>query len=188
MKYRPTPTSITVCSVGEPCEWSGARGCLDGERRERSSSQENIPLICGFAPSLRIRGTEPLRSSFSSPVPLCLSPVSRVWSSCPWWSSRMGWRRSPWRAELVRRPTAGGVRPPAHGALWEEGGADDWSLLLEVQRGDEDEEEDAYMWDPLNSKLYDKCGLLTDIHYMSHSSNLKKKGLESLQLNLCNQT
>jgi hypothetical protein len=44
------------------------------------------------------------------------------------------------------------------------------------------------MWDPLNSKLYDKCGLLTDIHYMSHSSNLKKKGLESLQLNLCNQT
>jgi hypothetical protein len=77
-----------------------------------------------------------------------------------------GWRRSPWRAELAR--------PPAHDALWEEGGADDWSLLLEVKCGDEDEEEDAYMWDPLNSKLYDKCGLLTDIHYMSHSSNLKK--------------
>jgi hypothetical protein len=60
-----------------PCVWLESRGsgaepirsrdCLDGEWRERSRSRGNIPSRCGLAPSLRIRGTEPLRSRFALP-------------------------------------------------------------------------------------------------------------------------
>jgi hypothetical protein len=80
----------TLASMGAaadfPCVWLGSGGSgaeplrlrssgyLDGERRERSSSRENIPTRCEFALSLKIRGTEPLRSRFSSP--LCLWSIS----------------------------------------------------------------------------------------------------------------
>jgi hypothetical protein len=57
------------------CRAAGAerirsRGYLDEERWERSGFKGNIPSRCGLAPSLEIRWTERLCSSFS----LCVSP------------------------------------------------------------------------------------------------------------------
>jgi hypothetical protein len=45
------------------------------------------------------------------------------------------------RSPTVARSATRGSSLPARGTLWEEGGAGDWSLLLEIQRGDEDEED-----------------------------------------------
>jgi hypothetical protein len=87
-----------------PCVWlesggSGAeplrsRGCLDGERRERSGSRRYIRSRCGFAPSLEIRRTEPLRSCFSSPSPSRLPPVSPL-------SARVGYCGGGGRAQAA---------------------------------------------------------------------------------------
>jgi hypothetical protein len=41
-------------SRGSGAERLRSRGCLDGERRERSGSQEHNRSICALAPSLRI--------------------------------------------------------------------------------------------------------------------------------------
>jgi hypothetical protein len=58
-----------------------SRCCLDGQRRERSGSRGNIPLICGLALSLRIRGMELLRSCSCSAVSLLFPRLSLVLAS-----------------------------------------------------------------------------------------------------------
>jgi hypothetical protein len=57
---------------------SGGSGAAGAERRERSDSRWNIPVRCGLASSLKIRGTEALCSCFSSSVSIHLPLVSLV--------------------------------------------------------------------------------------------------------------
>jgi hypothetical protein len=123
--------SSTVFLVGEPLEQSRAericsRGRLDGERWEQSGSRGSIPLRSGLAPSLKIRGTERLRSTFSSLFasrlpPFCPSPLSiheggggaraRACDYEGWrwrWTSRQAASRA--RPGGARGPRTGGAR------------------------------------------------------------------------------